>query len=58
MKAVLLLLVVVAVLGFVAWTLLRRVHWNDQDPPPHGPDDDPEFLAELDRRRRRSDSGD
>jgi hypothetical protein len=56
-KAVLLLLVVVAVLGFVAWTLLRRVHWNDQDPPPHGPDDDPEFLAELDRRRR-SDSGD
>ena len=57
MKAVLLLLVVVAVLGFVAWTLLRRVHGNDQDPPPHGPDDDPEFLAELDRRRR-SDSGD
>lgn len=57
MKAILLLLLVVAVLGFVAWTLLRRVHWDDQDPRPHGPDDDPEFLAELDRRRR-SDSGD
>ena len=52
MKALLVLLLLVAVLGLAVWVLLRRVHWNDEDPPPHGPDDDPDFLAELDRRRR------
>ena len=57
MKAILLLLLAVAALAYVAWVLLRRINWDDEDPPPHGPDDDPEFLAELDRRRR-SDSGD
>ena len=57
MKAILLLLLLVAVLGLAAWALLRRVNWNDEDPPPNGPDDDPDFLAELDRRRR-TDSGD
>lgn len=54
MKAILLLLLAVAILGLIAWALLRRISWNDDDPPPHGPDDDPEFLAELDRRRRSS----
>ena len=52
MKAILLLLLVVALLALAIWALLRRVDWNDEDPPPHGPDDDPDFLAELDRRRR------
>jgi hypothetical protein len=56
-KGVLLLLLLVAVLGLAAWALFRRVNWNDEDPPPQGPDDDPDFLAELDRRRR-TDSGD
>ncbi len=57
MKALLVLLVLVVVLGLAAWALLRRVSWNDEDPRPQGPDDDPDFLAELDRRRR-TDSGD
>ena len=52
MKALLLLVLLVVVLGLAAWVAFRRIDWNDEDVPPQGPDDDPEFLAELDRRRR------
>lgn len=47
-----LLLLLVALLGLAAWAVYRRIDWDADDPRPQGPDDDPEFLAELERRRR------
>jgi hypothetical protein len=63
---VLKLLIVVAVLAFAIYWAIRLLQGNDDGPGrqpakptrPIAPDDDPEFLRDLDRRRRRSDESD
>lgn len=61
----LLLIVVIPVVGPLAWLLLGRPRHGDggaparsapqrRAPGPRAPDDDPDFLAQLDERRRRT----
>ena len=54
------LLLVVAVLALVIYIGIRLLQGRGNDDPgktvrrPTAPDDDPEFLRDLDRKRRRS----
>ncbi|MBS2939646.1 hypothetical protein KDN32_18045 [Nocardioides sp. J2M5] len=54
LKVLLVVLLIALAVWFVVRVALRRIDGGPSAPPPRvvGPDDDPDFLRGLDRRRR------
>ena len=56
LKLLVLLVLIAVAIWLLARVIIRRGILDPRDDgPPHGPDDDPDFLRTLDRRRRSGD---